>query len=70
MANGRADNTQRRLGDNDEGVQLDAEDRNFRQVLKYDEGGYLRGVWGCGSSTTEKRERQRKEGLVFYNQVD
>lgn len=61
---------QERLEDNDEKVELEVEDRIFRQVLKYHEGGYLRGVWGRGSSTTEKRERQRKEGLVFYNQVD
>ena len=61
--NGRGDNTQEGLGDNDGGVQLEDEDPIFRPVWKDNAGGYLRGVRGCGSSTTEKRERQRKREL-------
>ena len=45
------------------GVQLGVEDPIFRPVWKDDAGVYLRGVRGCGSSTTEKHERQRKREL-------
>ena len=60
---GRGDNTQEGLGDNNRGVLLEVEDPIFRTVWKDDAGGYLRGVRGCGSSTIEKRERQRKREL-------
>lgn len=39
---------QERLEDNDEKVELEVEDRIFRQVLKYDEGGLFKrslGAW-------------------------
>lgn len=35
----------------------------FKPNWREDTDGYLRGVWGCGSSATEKRERQRKREL-------
>ena len=60
---GRGDNTQEGLRDNDGGVPLEVEDPIFRPVWKDNAGGYLRGVRRCDSSTTEKRERQRKRGL-------
>ena len=60
---GRGDNTQEGLRDNDGGVPLEVEDPIFRPVWKDNAGGYLRGVRGCGSSTTEKRKRQRKRKL-------
>ena len=53
---GRGDNTQEGLGDNDGGVKLEDKDPIFRPVCKDNAGGYLRGVRGCGSSTTRKRE--------------
>ena len=61
--NRKGDNTQEGLGDNNGGVQLEDEDPIFRPVWKDNAGGYLRGVRGFGSSTTEKRERQRKREL-------
>ena len=51
------------LGDDDEGVQLEGKERTFKTNWREDAGGYLRGVRGCGSSATEKRERQRKREL-------
>lgn len=60
---GRGDNTQEGLGDIDGGIQLEDEDPIFRPVWKDNAGGYLRGVRGCGSSTTRKRERQQKREL-------
>ena len=51
------------MGDNDGRVPLEVEDPIFRPVWKDNAGRYLRGVRGCGSSTTEKRERQRKREL-------
>lgn len=35
----------------------------FKPNWREDTDGYLRGLWGCGSSATEKRERQRKREL-------
>ena len=32
-------------------------------IWKENSGGYLRGIKGCGSSATEKRERHRKREL-------
>ena len=49
------------LGDNEGGVQLEIEERTFEPKWKSDAGGYLRGVRGCGSSATEKREKKRKK---------
>ena len=37
--------------------------QTFKPNWKGDTGGYLRGVRGCGSSATEKRERRRKREL-------
>ena len=62
--NQRGDNTREGLGDQDGGVQLGvAEERSFRPVWKDDAGSYLRGMQGCGSSATEKRERRRNREL-------
>ena len=58
---GGGDNTKEGLEDNNGGVQLKVE--GFRPVWKDDAGGYLRGLRGCGLSTTEKRERKRKREL-------
>lgn len=56
----RGDNTCEGLGDDDDGgVQLRAEERIFRPVWKDKSGDYLRGIKGCGSSATEKREKRR-----------
>lgn len=60
---GRGDNTKEGLGNNDRGVQLVVEDHSFKPIWKDDADGYLRGVRGCGSLTTEKRERKRKKEL-------
>lgn len=60
---GRGDNTKEGLEDNDGGVELEVDDHNFRPVWKDDAVGYLQGVRGCGSSTTEKWERKRKREL-------
>ena len=57
------DNTYEWLGDQDGGVQLRVEERSFRPVWKDDAGSYLRGIKGCGSSATEKRERRRNREL-------
>ena len=52
------------LGDDDDGgVQLEGEERNFKPSWKGDAGGYLRGAHGCGPSATEKRERRCKREL-------
>ena len=48
------------MGDDDDGgVQLRVEERIFRPVWKDKAGNYLRGIKGCGSSATEKREKRR-----------
>ena len=60
----RRDNTREGLGDDDDGgVQLDKEKHTFQPTWSTDAGGYLRGVRGCGSSATEKRERRKKREL-------
>ena len=46
-----------------ESVQLEVKDQSFRPVWKDDAGEYLRGIRGCGSSATEKRERRRKREM-------
>ena len=61
--NGDEENTYERLGDNDGGVLLDAEDHSFRPIWNDNIGGYLREMRGCGSSTTKKRERRREREL-------
>lgn len=63
MDNGREDNTQEELRDNDERVQLEDQNPIFRPVWKDNTGRYLWGVRGCSLSTTEKRERQCKRKL-------
>ena len=57
------DNTYEGLGDQDGGVQVGDKERSFRPVWKDDAGSYLRGIKGCGSSATEKRERRRNREL-------
>lgn len=51
------------LGNHDGGVQLRAEEQTFKPTWRGDAGGYLRGVRGCGSSATKKRERRREKDL-------
>ncbi len=51
------------LGDNEGGVQLEIEERTFEPKWTSDAGDYLRGVRGCGSSRTNKREKRRKKEL-------
>ena len=63
VENKRGDSTCEGLGDDDGGVQLGSEKRIFKPTWRQDADGYLRGVRGCGSSATEKRERQRKREL-------
>ena len=60
---GRGDSIQEGLGDNDEEVQLKVKDHSIQPVCKDDAGEYLRGIRGCGSSATEKRERRRKRDM-------
>ena len=60
---GRGDNIQEGLGEDDGGVRLEHEEQNFRPTWEKDAGGHLRGVRGCGSSATDKRERRRKREL-------
>ena len=56
----RGDNICEGLGDDDNGgVQLRVEERIFRPAWKDKAGGYLRGIKGCGSSVTQKREKRR-----------
>lgn len=50
-------------GNSDGGVQLEVNDHSFKPIWKDDASGYLRGVRGCGSLTTEKHERKRKKEL-------
>lgn len=50
------------LGDDERGVQLEIEKR-YLTKMKSNAGGYLRGVRGCGSSTTHTREKRRKKEL-------
>ena len=57
------DGTQEGLGDDNGGVQLEAKKHIIVPVWKDDAGGYLRGIRGCGSSATEKRERRRKREM-------
>ena len=57
--NRRGDNTREVLGDPDGGVQLGVEERSFRPIWKDEVGSYFRGIKGCGSSATEKREKRR-----------
>lgn len=68
----RGDGTCEGLGD-DGGLQFEGTERTFKPNRREDAGGYLRGVWGCGSSATEKRERQRKRSyrnwLLKRNQL-
>lgn len=61
----RGDGRYEGLGDDDDdgGLQLEGEERTFKSSWRGDAGGYLRGVHGCGSSATEKRERRRKREL-------
>ena len=42
---------------------MEVKDQSFRPVWKDDAGEYLRGIRGCGSSATEKRERRRKREM-------
>ena len=51
------------LGDNEGGVQLEIEERTFEPKWNSDAGDYLRGVRGCGSSRTNKREKRCKKEL-------
>ena len=62
--NRRGDSTQEGLGDDDGGVQLELNNHSIQPVWKNDAGKYLRGIRGCGSSATEKRERRRKRELA------
>ena len=61
--NGREKVTHEGLGDDEGGAQLEIEERTFEPTWRSDAGGYLRGVRGCGSSATEKREKRRKKEL-------
>ncbi|MCJ1345846.1 hypothetical protein MMC31_004055, partial [Peltigera leucophlebia] len=63
IENKRGDSTCEGLGDDDGGVQLESGERTFKPTWREDAGGYLRGVRGCGSSATDKRERRRKKEL-------
>lgn len=54
--NVRGDNKHEGLGDN-EGAQLEVKERSFKPVWKDNSGSYLRGIQGCGSSATTKREK-------------
>lgn len=51
------------LGDDGGGVLLGVEERTFKPTWRGNAGGYLRGVRGCGSSATKKRERRRIKEL-------
>lgn len=55
--------THKGLGDDEGGVQLEIEKRNFKPRWRSDAGGYLQGDRGCSLSTTEKREKRRKKEL-------
>ena len=57
------DNIQKGPGDDDGGVRIEPEEQNFRRTWEKDADGYLRGVRGCDSSATDKRERRRKREL-------
>lgn len=59
----RGDGTYEGLGDNDGGVQLEGTERTFNPNWREDTSEYLWGVRRCGSSATEKGERQRKREL-------
>lgn len=60
--NVRGDNTLEGLGD-DGAVQLEVKEHSFKPVWKDDAGSYLRGIQGCGSSATTKREKRRKQEM-------
>ena len=62
IENKKGDSTCEGLGDDDGGVQLESGERTFKPTWSGDAGGYLRGVRGCGSSATDKRERRRVRG--------
>ncbi len=57
--NVRGDNKHEGLGDNG-GAQLEG---SFKPVWKDNPGSYLRGIQGCGSSATTKREKWRKQEM-------
>ncbi len=61
--NGGGDSTQKRLGDNDEGVQLEVKEHIIQPVWNDDADEYLRGIRGCVSSAIEKRERYCKREM-------
>ena len=42
---------------------MGGEEHALKPTWRQDAGGYLRGVRGCGSSATRKRERRRKREL-------
>lgn len=63
IENKRGDSTCEGLGDDDGGVQLKSGERTFKPTWRGDAGGYLRGVRGCRSLATDKRERRRKKEL-------
>ena len=55
--NRKEEGTREGLGDDEGGVLLKSKKHNFEPVWKSDEGGYLRGVRGCGLSATKEREK-------------
>ena len=57
------DGTQEGLGDDNGGIPLEVKKNVVVPVWKENAGGYLRGIKGCSSSATEKRERRRKREL-------
>ena len=57
------DGTQEGLGDDNGGVPLGVKENVIVPIWKKNAGGHLRGIRGCGSSATEKRERRRKREL-------
>ena len=61
--NRRGDNTCEGLGNHDGRVQLGGKECSFRPIWKNETGSYLRGIKGCGSLATEKREKQRNREL-------
>ena len=58
----RGEHTLEGLGENKR-VQLEVKENSFRPVWKDDAGSYLRGVQGCRSSATAKREKRRKQEM-------
>lgn len=45
------------------GLQLEVQKHVIMPVWKDDAGGHLRGIRGCGSSATAKREQRRKREM-------